>query len=418
MRITFASIFIVLLALAFFAGCEKNPGAVNLEPEKESSARADASLPPIEDFIPPDTEASAALKQESDQIQDAERKRRRTYLIGPEDVLRVKVWMREDLSKEGSVRDDGQFFVPLAGNVRAAGLTVAEFQKSLTEKLTEFIRFPQVDVEILEYKSKVYYLLGQVRDPGMYPIKGTTTLLEAVSQGHGFSDSANLGGACLNNPILITQMTEWLDAAAATGAQSVFWDEPHWSPGGSPRNPDGEHCVCDFCLEKAGSQGITESFRAKSLVLFLARMVSLATDRGMKSSICVMPQGMAGQPGLDWHEIAALPGLSEFGTDPYWQAFNIREAVQRDRFIDKNSTAAREVSTAAGVESMLWTQAFRVKAGDEDDLLDGSKRIMNHNPDTIAIWGFEACAHMSTLACADTDKIWHGLIDIYKGINK
>jgi hypothetical protein len=228
----------------------------------------------------------------------------------------------------------------------------------------------------------------------------------------------HLGGACLNNPILITQMTEWLDAAAATGAQWVFWDEPHWSPGGSPRNPEGEHCVCDFCLEKAGSRGITESFRAKSLVLFLARMVNLATDRGMKSSICVMPQGMAGQPGLDWPEIAALPGLSEFGTDPYWQAFNIREAGQRDRFIDKNSTAAREVSTTAGVESMLWTQAFRVKAGDEDDLLDGSKRIMNHNPDTIAIWGFEACAHMSTLACADTDKIWQGLIDIYKGISK
>lgn len=223
-----------------------------------------------------------------------------------------------------------------------------------------------------------------------------------------------LGGACLNNPALIIQMTEWLDAAVATGAGWVFWDEPHWSPGGSPRNPDNEHCVCKFCREKAGAKGITDGFRAQSLIDFLGAMVNLATQRDIRSSICVMPQGMAGQPGLDWQKIAALPGLSEFGTDPYWQAFNIRELGSRDRFIDENSLAARQVSTDNRIESMLWTQAFRVKAGDEDDQIDGTKRMLSHKPDTLAIWGFEACAFMSTLACGNADRLWRGLIDLYR----
>ena len=223
-----------------------------------------------------------------------------------------------------------------------------------------------------------------------------------------------LGGACLNNPLLLERMADWTDAAAATGSEWVFWDEPHWSPAGSPRNPEGEFCVCEHCREKAGEAGITESFRGSSLLDFLSRLVLMATERGMKSSICVLPSGTMNQPGLDWPRIASLPGLSEFGTDPYWQAFNIESPEARDRFIDANSLAAKQAAAANGLETMLWAQAFRIPSGREKDLLSGTDRLINHQPDTLAIWGFEACAHMSTLACDNPDVIWHGIIDLFR----
>jgi polysaccharide biosynthesis/export protein len=176
------------LILVCAVGCAKDGGAVQASPENGVQAE---QLPVA------DEADSAALKAAVGQMQQDESQRRRTYRIGPEDVLRVTVWMREDLSKEGKVKDDGTFFVPLIGNQQAEGRTVAEFQQQLTVAMTEYLRRPQLDVEIIQYQSKVFYLAGQIREPGVYPIKATTTLMEAVSSGKGFTDKANLGDAYL-----------------------------------------------------------------------------------------------------------------------------------------------------------------------------------------------------------------------------
>lgn len=187
--------FVVLVAMAILiAGCPAKQ--MEVAPENpDGSATPTPELP--EDLVKKDAEGSDTLKTEAEKLRAAASRQRRTYLIGPEDVLRVKVWMREDLSKEGAVRDDGTFFVPLAGNMKAEGLTATQFQTALIQQLAQYLRSPQVDVEIIEYKSKVYYLVGQFREPGMYPVKATTTLMEAVTSAKGFSDRANVGQAYL-----------------------------------------------------------------------------------------------------------------------------------------------------------------------------------------------------------------------------
>jgi hypothetical protein len=85
-------------------------------------------------------------------------------------------------------------------------------------------------------------------------------------------------------------------------------------------------------------------------------------------------------------------------------------AEARDAFIDLNANAAHAAASAVGVPVMLWLQAFRVPAEAERDLLAGTRRLLEYAPDTVAIWGFEACAHMSALACENPQRVWLGLV--------
>src|SRR6202142_1463360 len=76
------------------------------------------------------------------------------YLIGPEDVLFIKVWRENDFTQPVAVRPDGKITMPLVGEVQAAGETPMQLTKALTEQLTKFINNPDVTVFVTEVRSK------------------------------------------------------------------------------------------------------------------------------------------------------------------------------------------------------------------------------------------------------------------------
>jgi len=59
---------------------------------------------------------------------------------------------------------------------------------------------------------------------------------------------------------------------------------------------------------------------------------------------------------------------------------------------------------------MLWVQAFRIRAAEEADMVAGVRELLRYAPDTVALWGFEACAHMSSLACERPAAVWDALL--------
>jgi len=232
-----------------------------------------------------------------------------------------------------------------------------------------------------------------------------------------------LAGACLNHPGLRKRLEQWTLAAAATGADGVFWDEPHWVPRG-PRNPQGEPCICPHCrqhaeklfgrpidLTAAGAEEI-EHLQAESVLALLQHLSDHAAALDLPSSVCLLPRGVLGQPQLSWERVAGMRHIDEFGTDPYWQAFGIEDPVERDRFIDEQAGAACAAARAARIPVMLWIQAFRIPADREGDLLAGARRLLRHAPDTVALWGFEACAHMSALRCERSAQLWTALLEL------
>lgn len=110
----------------------------------------------------------------------------KTYQIGPEDVLLIRVWREPELSGSVVVRPDGKISLPLIGEVTAGGRTPAELDQEITQRLSEFINNPEVLVQVLAVRSKKYYIMGKVNRTGAFPLVVPITVLEALSEAGGF----------------------------------------------------------------------------------------------------------------------------------------------------------------------------------------------------------------------------------------
>ncbi len=113
------------------------------------------------------------------------------YVIGPGDVLAIRVWKNPDLSVDVPVRPDGNISVPLLDDVAAAGLTALELKELITREMDEFIENPDVTVVVNQMGSKRVYVLGEVRSPGPLPLVVPLRVLDAISASGGFATFAN-----------------------------------------------------------------------------------------------------------------------------------------------------------------------------------------------------------------------------------
>lgn len=112
------------------------------------------------------------------------------YIIGPEDVLMISVWREEGLTRQVRVRPDGRISFPLVGEIQAAGRTAPELQAELTKRLQAFVTAPAVSVIIEDINSYKVYVLGEVERPGLLPVKGPVTVLQALALAGGLKPFA------------------------------------------------------------------------------------------------------------------------------------------------------------------------------------------------------------------------------------
>jgi polysaccharide export outer membrane protein len=114
------------------------------------------------------------------------------YVIGTADVVAISVLDNKDLDTVVSVTPGGKIVLPLIGEMQAAGLTVSELTKSLTQEFAKKVRSPQVTVTLREVNSYRIYFLGKVAKPGILMSKSEVTLLQALSMAGGMQDGADL----------------------------------------------------------------------------------------------------------------------------------------------------------------------------------------------------------------------------------
>jgi polysaccharide export outer membrane protein len=109
--------------------------------------------------------------------------------IGSADVLEISVFKVPELTKTVVVADTGTINLPLVGEVPAAGKTAQQLERDLTSKLgARYLQNPQVTVMVKENNSQRVTIQGAVEKPGVYPIRGKTTLLELVATAGGFKE--------------------------------------------------------------------------------------------------------------------------------------------------------------------------------------------------------------------------------------
>lgn len=113
-----------------------------------------------------------------------------SYILGPNDRIRLKVYGEADITGEYEVDGNGQVSIPLAGHIIAAGLTTKQLERSIKAALAKgIVRDPRVNVEIALYRP--YYILGEVKKGGEYPYRLGLTVMDAVASAGGFTYRAN-----------------------------------------------------------------------------------------------------------------------------------------------------------------------------------------------------------------------------------
>jgi polysaccharide export outer membrane protein len=115
--------------------------------------------------------------------------RRKEYVIGVSDGLRISVWKNPELSGDTHVRPDGTITLPLVGDLQAAGLTPTQLKDAIREKLRAFVKDEAavVTVAVTDPTSYRFTVSGNVEHPGVFSSRYYVTVLDAVALAGGLN---------------------------------------------------------------------------------------------------------------------------------------------------------------------------------------------------------------------------------------
>jgi len=169
----------ILLALAFLSttglthaqGLPAGKQATSADGETTQNQRLEGANKPL----------SHTLQQPSDS----------ESRIGPDDLLDITVFEAPDLNRTLRVSANGEISFQLLGAIKAGGLTPRQLELILQESLRRtYMKDPHVGVFVRELQSHPVSVVGAVKRPGVFQIRGTKTVLELLSMAEGLADDA------------------------------------------------------------------------------------------------------------------------------------------------------------------------------------------------------------------------------------
>ena len=173
---------------------------------------------------------AAAVAQQADPKAD--------YILGPGDVIRIAVFQSPDLSMEARISDSGAITYPLLGQVKLGGLSVRQAETRIADglKTGNFLKQPQVTLQVTQIRSAQVSALGQIARPGKVPLdlasmRLTDVLAQAGGVVPGGSDTVIVTGVRggkpfrteIDLPTMLTKGTHDADILMQNG-DTVFVD--------------------------------------------------------------------------------------------------------------------------------------------------------------------------------------------------
>jgi hypothetical protein len=216
--------------------------------------------------------------------------------------------------------------------------------------------------------------------------------------------------ACPNNKKFRKLIKTWIKSAAKSKADFVFWDEPHFyhnfTKGGI------WCCRCPSCMKKfeelyekkfpVKKNSKIEFFKMESIIDFLSYATQEAEKEKIKNAVCILPEAEEGFLA----KIASLPSLEVLATDPYGILFG----KKLSDYVRDETRKLQRAADRFGKKVQIWAQAFKVPHEKHKDIIDGMNIPLELGVDSIAIWGYKACKHISSIACESPDELW-GMIE-------
>ena len=202
--------------------------------------------------------------------------------IGAGDLLEMSVFDTPELSGKLRVSNTGDISLPLVGSLHLGGLKAEEAQNLIRQKLIDgsFLKDPQVTVFIAEYATQNVSVLGEVKNPGIYPAFGSHHLLDYISLAQGLTPLASTrvtvtpaghsddpqhvkmtAGATPkpeNNPQILPGDTIFVERA---GVIYVIGDVAR--PGGFPMDHDGQLTILQAVALAQGTNSTAAKGSAK-----------------------------------------------------------------------------------------------------------------------------------------------------------
>ncbi|MDB6106422.1 MAG: polysaccharide biosynthesis/export family protein [Gammaproteobacteria bacterium] len=200
----------LVVLLPLLPGCQ-TPGYHSIK----EAAPADAAVAQVKivPILPADLTAQAAGETAQAVAETVNSKRvdpeHTEYRLGAGDVVSVTVWDHPefgDLTEEQDLNQvrvlrptgqlvaaDGTIFFPNAGRIHAAGRTTNEVSADITQKLSRYLKNPQVNVHVLTFRSQHVLVGGEVKAPGVIALTDIApTLLQAIAEAGGPTPVADL----------------------------------------------------------------------------------------------------------------------------------------------------------------------------------------------------------------------------------
>jgi len=234
--------------------------------------------------------------------------------------------------------------------------------------------------------------------------------------------------ACVNQPAFRAFHKSWIKRASELGADVCFWDEPHFYFNIlDPKSWGTWSCLCEECKRKFkeiyNMEMPTErteevlKFREKSVIEFLEEACDEAKEKGMRNCVCVLPDeggGIGKMSGTSsWENIARIPSIDIFGTDPYWILFG----KKIEDFVPAQSSRVVELCKKYGKEPQAWVLAFIIPEGREEEVGKAVEMIYNEGIRNIAAWAFRG-NEVIDIKCKNPEKVWEILGDAFKNAHK
>lgn len=115
------------------------------------------------------------------------------YRLNPGDILEISIWKDDAMLRTVTVLPDGMISYPLAGHINVAGMTAAELERELTNRLIEgrFYTNPALNVRVVQTQGNQIYVLGEVRTPGAFEAKRRLDVMQALSLAGGLTEYAD-----------------------------------------------------------------------------------------------------------------------------------------------------------------------------------------------------------------------------------
>jgi len=232
---SFSILFVILIALSI----QLAPARAQTAPAQQEHAKAEKGIISL------------------DNTTDDDR-----YRVGPGDLLDIRVFGRPELNREARISNQGNIRLPFLDELRVACLTESEIATLITEKYKKYLRDPQIDIFIKEYKSQPVAVIGSVEKPGRFQLQRRVRLLDLLTFAGG--PTKNAGGPIQIIRGLTTDFCESGSINQNTGAASIP------PPGIVPTNSPGVSNIPDQkSLEASVEQGqaVLLSYRLKDTLL-------------------------------------------------------------------------------------------------------------------------------------------------------